>query len=264
MLILKLVSSLLLIILPAIVVLRDWKYHDRRTLLHHRITRVILIGWFVASIVTLVLLWNETREVKEMYTKVTTIDTEAKKHIKEARKAEESARVESSALSEQLKEMSTKIEPFVRWATAAYPEYRIDIALAKLVSKVETMEVKQEKLKQELVKKTSTPSMSVLSASATGDHAATIVFTPSNNQQLGRIELQAKVDAGNDSQILSFTPVGTNLMVSEQTSPDRKSANLGFSMLGSTKPVVMIRLSKGATVLVSGNNGLETFGVEIK
>jgi len=264
MLMLKLTSSLLLIVLPAIVVLRDWKYHDRRTLLHHRITRAILVGWFIASIVTVNLLWKETREVEEMVGKVNAIDTDAKMHILEARRSEESARAESSALSGQLKEMSSKIEPFIKQATAAYPDYKIDAALAKLVMKIATMEVRQEDLHQEIINKTSAPSMSVLSASATGEHGATIVFTPSNNQQPGRIELQASVTSDNDSQILTFTPVGTSLLVNEQVSQDRRVARLGFSMLGSTQPVVMIRLSKGAKISISGNNGLAAFGIQIQ
>lgn len=264
MLIVKLAATLLLVLLPAVIVLRDWKYYDRRTLKHHKITRAILLIWFIASIVTIALLWKETKSVEDMYEKVNIIDREAKKHISEARQSEQSAREESSALSDQLKEMNTKIEPLIKRAVAVYPEYKIDTALAKLINKIETIEVKQDNIQRILVNKTAVPSMSVLSASTSGDYTTTIILTSSNNQPLGRIELQANILSYSDSQILSFTPVGMSLMVIKQLSSDRKTARLGFTMMGNTKPVFKIHLSKRSKVTISGNNELETFEIEIQ
>lgn len=57
----KLLVSLLLAAAPVAILVRDWKYHDRRTKRHHHITRFILVVWLFASLLSLFLVWRETR-----------------------------------------------------------------------------------------------------------------------------------------------------------------------------------------------------------
>lgn len=70
MFILKLVTSLVLALLPIAVLIRDLKFHDKRTTLHHKITRAILVTWFVASLAAVVLVWHETYRSAQLDSKV--------------------------------------------------------------------------------------------------------------------------------------------------------------------------------------------------
>ena len=70
MLILKVSTSLILSLLPIAIFIRDWKFHDKRTKLHHKITRCILVFWFVGSIAAVGLVWNETYLSSELNNKV--------------------------------------------------------------------------------------------------------------------------------------------------------------------------------------------------
>jgi hypothetical protein len=60
MLLLKVVTTLIVVSLTPFVVIRDWRYHDRRTTKHHFATRIILILWIVGCLGSLILTWNET------------------------------------------------------------------------------------------------------------------------------------------------------------------------------------------------------------
>lgn len=64
--IIKLITSLLLTTLPAIVLIRDWKFHDKRTKEHHRITRAIIILWFTSSIAATYFVWSDSAQMKEL------------------------------------------------------------------------------------------------------------------------------------------------------------------------------------------------------
>ena len=64
--ILKLIIYLFLTILPAIVLIRDWKFHDKRTKKHHRITRTIIISWLVGSIFATYFVWSDSAQIKEL------------------------------------------------------------------------------------------------------------------------------------------------------------------------------------------------------
>ena len=63
---LKLTTSLFITILPVIVLIRDWKFHDKRTKKHHRITRTIIIFWLVGSISATYFVWSDSAQIKEL------------------------------------------------------------------------------------------------------------------------------------------------------------------------------------------------------
>lgn len=64
--ILKLVTSLLLIAFPIAVLIRDWKYHDKRTRLHHAITLTIIILWSFGSFIATYFVWSDSALIKEL------------------------------------------------------------------------------------------------------------------------------------------------------------------------------------------------------
>lgn len=70
MLVLKLLTSLVLALLPLAVLIRDWKFHDKRTKLHHNITRNILVIWFVGSVAAVTFVWHETSRSSQLDAKV--------------------------------------------------------------------------------------------------------------------------------------------------------------------------------------------------
>ena len=70
MLILKIITTLIVVSLTPIVVMRDWRYHDRRTTKHNLVTRVILVCWLVACLGSVILIWNETYLSGQLTSKV--------------------------------------------------------------------------------------------------------------------------------------------------------------------------------------------------
>jgi len=70
MLLLKLLTSLVLALLPLSVLIRDWRFHDKRTRLHHNITRTILAVWFVGSLAAVAFVWHETYRSSQLDAKV--------------------------------------------------------------------------------------------------------------------------------------------------------------------------------------------------
>ena len=69
-LILKLLISLISSLLPLVVLVRDWRFHDRRTKVHHQITRVILVIWTIASLISVALVWQETYRSSKLDNKI--------------------------------------------------------------------------------------------------------------------------------------------------------------------------------------------------
>lgn len=63
---LKILSSLLLFILPLFVLIRDWKFHDKRTKKHHKITRVIIVLWFITGISAAFFVWADSNEISTL------------------------------------------------------------------------------------------------------------------------------------------------------------------------------------------------------
>lgn len=64
--IIKLITSSLLTILPVTILIRDWKFHDKRTKKHHKITRTIVILWFIGSVVATIFVWHDSVQIKEL------------------------------------------------------------------------------------------------------------------------------------------------------------------------------------------------------
>lgn len=68
--ILRIVVCLGLVVLPAALAIRDWKYHDRRTRRHHQLTRYILIAWFPFAAANAILVGVGQWEQEELLEKV--------------------------------------------------------------------------------------------------------------------------------------------------------------------------------------------------
>jgi len=66
----KILTWLGLMLLPALLIFRDWKFHDRRTRRHHKLTRYILIAWFVLAIINAIFYWIEVSERSRLEGKV--------------------------------------------------------------------------------------------------------------------------------------------------------------------------------------------------
>lgn len=59
-LILKVLTCLVSTVLPLGILIRDWRFHDRRTKAYHEITRGILIIWVITSVITVAFVCQET------------------------------------------------------------------------------------------------------------------------------------------------------------------------------------------------------------
>src|SRR5437879_4459686 len=66
MLFVKLIVFILLFLLPAVQLMRDWKYHDKRTRSFHRATKIILIVYVVLVIPSAYFLWTDTQEGRKL------------------------------------------------------------------------------------------------------------------------------------------------------------------------------------------------------
>ena len=62
----EIIISLLLTILPVVVLIRDLKYHDKRTKKHHAITITVIIIWFVSSIAATFFVWSDARQIDDL------------------------------------------------------------------------------------------------------------------------------------------------------------------------------------------------------
>lgn len=70
MLIIKIITTLIIISLTPFVVMRDWRFHDRRKTKHHTITRAILICWLFGCLGSVILIWNETYHSGQLASKI--------------------------------------------------------------------------------------------------------------------------------------------------------------------------------------------------
>lgn len=60
MFLIKIVTTLIVLSLTPLVVIRDWRHHDRRTNRHHSATRTILVLWIIGCVGSVTLVWYET------------------------------------------------------------------------------------------------------------------------------------------------------------------------------------------------------------
>lgn len=117
----SLLIYLILILLPAAVLLRDWKYPDRRTRRHHSITRVLLLLWLAAGIGSTYLAWSKDKESESLQTRLDDILT-----------SNEELHRQNTQLTLELGELSDKLEPFIQLAEDRYPDDDMDAALQNL------------------------------------------------------------------------------------------------------------------------------------
>lgn len=62
----KIITSLLMLLLPAAVLFRDWKYKDTRTKNHHQITRAVLVTWLICGLMSTGLIWYESYQSNQL------------------------------------------------------------------------------------------------------------------------------------------------------------------------------------------------------
>jgi hypothetical protein len=66
MLTLKIVVFVLLFLLPALQVVRDWKYHDKRTRNFHRVTKIILTVYVLLVVPSTYFLWMDIQKGRRL------------------------------------------------------------------------------------------------------------------------------------------------------------------------------------------------------
>ncbi|KAA3606570.1 MAG: hypothetical protein D8M57_10645 [Candidatus Scalindua sp. AMX11] len=75
--------------LPAVVLIRDWKFHDRRTKNHHNITRIIIAIWCISSIAATIYVWVDSAQINELIEGKNTLITQNKNLSKKIDKYQE-------------------------------------------------------------------------------------------------------------------------------------------------------------------------------
>jgi len=126
----------ILLMLPALQLLRDWRYSDKRTFKHHRITKIILSTWFIFGLISSVLYLHEARE-KDSLTKQLTSLSLGNQSLLDQNQVLIS---QSDSLLKGYDEIYSRLEPFIRIATKLFPEYKQNTALEKLQNKMTIFE----------------------------------------------------------------------------------------------------------------------------
>lgn len=99
--ILKLLTSLFVLLLPLVILIRDWKYQDQRTKSHHRITRSVVYLWLLTAVLAAGLIWYESYE-----------SSQSSRDLKSLRRSNDSLYSQNSQLLQQSKELLTQIEQY--------------------------------------------------------------------------------------------------------------------------------------------------------
>lgn len=80
---LRLIISLAITIFPVIVLIRDWKFNDKRTRKYHQITRFIIILWSTFSIVATCFVLSDSSKIDELIQGKNTLINQNKELIKQ-------------------------------------------------------------------------------------------------------------------------------------------------------------------------------------
>jgi tetratricopeptide (TPR) repeat protein len=70
MVLLKILIPTLLVILTAVQLIRDWKYHDKRTRRYRQVTRAILIAYIIPVLLSAITLYIDSRESSRTQEKI--------------------------------------------------------------------------------------------------------------------------------------------------------------------------------------------------
>ena len=97
----------------------------------------------------------------------------------------------------------------------------------------------------------------------------TLRFKPTKNERLGLLAFSAELPVNTDKQILDFWPSSkgspfTSGKDSKKIEKDGKSARLIYSILGFGYPSIDLVVSGPTKVQIQGNNGLETFEIDVQ
>ena len=125
-LILKVLTCLVSALLPLGILIRDWKFHDKRTKAHHEITRGILIIWVITSLVAVAFVCQETYHSFVLDKKVGALVS-----------GNDELLARSKAAERRLSELKDFLEPVISRAVENYPgltEREVHGKLASLYS----------------------------------------------------------------------------------------------------------------------------------
>lgn len=67
----RIIVSVALIICPLLVLIRDWKFNDRRTKKHHNFTRIIIVIWILCSFGAACFVYVDQTQIKELTGNIT-------------------------------------------------------------------------------------------------------------------------------------------------------------------------------------------------
>jgi hypothetical protein len=155
----------------------------------------------------------------------------------------------------QVTELNARLGPFVRAATAKYPNMGVDQALKHL----------RDDLDQ--VRELAAPAVLSL-----GEHTVQrtsegyilgIQFKKSKNAPLGRLAFDLVLVPGSAGRIRDVRPTGAAAELYVSVAPDGSKAKLEYSALGGD-PGLVVALSGPARVRVVGNNGLQPILLEAR
>ena len=114
MTILKFITVLVSAVAPLFVLVRDWKFHDKRTRRHHKITRAIIGIWCIGSIGAAIFVTYDSSQIEELQERIAKLqressetreNTESIKHSVQQRGITKEQQI---ALSDALSKMSHK------------------------------------------------------------------------------------------------------------------------------------------------------------
>jgi cell division protein FtsL len=99
-------------------------------------------------------------------------------------------------------------------------------------------------------------------------YRVTMRFKPTKNERLGLLAFSAALPVNADNQILDFWPSKNSSFTSGKNSKkienNGKSALLRYSLLGFGYPSIDLVVSGPTKVQIQGNNGLETFEIDVQ
>jgi|WetSurMetagenome_2_1015567.scaffolds.fasta_scaffold40046_3 hypothetical protein len=164
-------------------------------------------------------------------------------------------------LHSRISEINSKLEPFVKIAVTRYPTFDIQTALERL-----TRDIQETK---ELAKPNSLIPIGKEVSKTPNGYSLKVQFKPTKNVPLGLIHFGVRLPKPSAVQILDFWPAKESGAFesgpdSKQISPDKKSAQLYYSLLSASYPIVELTLTGSAVVTFESNYLEKAFAVEVK
>lgn len=99
--ILKILTSLFMLLLPLAILIRDWKYRDQRTKRHHQFTRNVVLLWLLTAVLAAGLIWYESYESSQL-----------SRNLESLRRSNDSLYTQNSQLLTQSEELLSLIAQY--------------------------------------------------------------------------------------------------------------------------------------------------------